>query len=1053
MSTAFDQALSPEQQAALGTAAEGRHSALLLLIEVRGELDPVRLQRAADQVLARQPILATRLIRVASYRGVRQTLEPRAHWPLVLEPAAMPDLASFEQHMRDLQQHGFAEDAQPLAMLHLCRLGEQHYGLALRISALLSDRNGLQVFHRALHQAYAADETTAIDEEAAQYAQYVEWRGEMAQDEDAASGRDYWRQQGTAAAPALACRRHSPAGAQVSNRLAVDLDPDLQRGLGAYARHLDQPLERIARAAWWGLLARISGQTRMQVGWRHDCRLDYEFFADCMGLFEKTLPLVIDVPLQHSLGQWLPTLDAQAQAHLTWQEHWPVEAPPSAAHLACGFAHEGVMAPVTVGGGSWSVVALDDGVAPFELELRLVEARALHLRFDPAHYDEASMAALLEQYQTLLRSLLANPATALADLGLISAREGALQQQCIGAPLSLQGPSLPTRITEWAQRTPEALALSFAGTQLTYRQVDERVEQLARHLRLEGVQPGDRIALRLPRSLELVIASLAVWRVGAAWVPLDPQWPQHRQALVIQQAGAVRVLSDADHADGDVAVVRVDGLPPLDPAERFDWATAALDHPAYVLFTSGSTGVPKGVVVEHRQLLNYVQASTTALGLAECSAFAMTSTVAADLGHTTLFGALYLGAALHIASDEHMQDAKRFADFLRTHAVDCLKIVPSHLSALLDQDSTELPATLVLGGEAVAPGLVELIFKVAPACRVFNHYGPTETTVGVLYQPLSRNSDLSAGVPLGRVFDGCAVYLFDEHLREVPLGAVGEVYIGGQQVARGYLGEQGRDAFIEHPRRPGERLYRSGDLGRYRPQGGVQLMGRRDHQVKVRGFRIELTEIEQALLALPGVAQAVVVPWRAGAAVDGDVQLVAYVEAQGASGPDWADELRAALAASLPAAMVPTHCFVLDHLPRLANGKLDRQGLPAPESLLTAQVYVAPSSALQTLLAEGMAQLLGIERLSVEQNFFAIGGHSLLVIKLVSALRKQLQLEVHPGVVFDHPSVAELAAALTRDESVPGALERTAQVRLKLNSLSPEQREALLAKSRANATA
>ena len=303
------------------------------------------------------------------------------------------------------------------------------------------------------------------------------------------------------------------------------------------------------------------------------------------------------------------------------------------------------------------------------------------------------------------------------------------------------------------------------------------------------------------------------------------------------------------------------------------------------------------------------------------------------------------------------------------------------------------------------------------------------------------------------MFDGCAVYLFDERLNEVPLGAIGELFIGGQQVARGYLHDAGREAFIEHPRQAGERLYRTGDLGRYLPQGGVQLMGRRDHQVKVRGFRIELTEIEQAMLALPGVAQAVVVPWRAAATQDGELQLVAYRQAQGNPAADWLDGVREQLAARLPAAMLPTHCFVLEQLPRLANGKLDRQGLPAPESLLTAQVYVAPSSALQTLLAEGMAQLLGVERLSVEQNFFALGGHSLLVIKLVSALRKQLQLDVHPGVVFDHPSVAELAAALTRDEVTPGGLERTAQVRLKLNSLSPEQREALLAKSRASATA
>ena len=1053
MSTSYGQALSPEQQACLNDAVGDKHHALLLLIEVRGALDLARLQRAADQVLVDQPILATRLLRVPTYRGVRQTLEPRSGWPLRIEPAAQ-GWGAFEAQMRAEQQLGFAEDAPTLAVLHACRFGEQHHGLALRISALLSDRNGLRVLCAALHQAYVADQSCALDPEAGQYAQYVDWRGEMEQDEDAASGRDYWRQMGSANAPALAYRHNGVARLQAGQTLRAALEPALQRALTGYAQALGQPVARVMQAAWWVLLARIGGQTKMQVGWRHDCRQDYEFFAECVGVFEKTLPLVIDVPLQHSLGHWLPELEAQAQAHLTWQEHWSVQAPWSTQHQLFGVACEAESPHY----GNWAVMAVDDAVAPFELELRLMEAQeqvhAIQLRFDPLLYDEASIDGLLEQYQTLLHGLAAAPDTALADLPVIGARERARQQQCIGLPLNLEGPSLPQLIAQWAERTPQALALSFAGEQLTHRALADRVEQLARHLRISGVQPTQVVALALPRSLDLVVALLAVWRAGAAWVPIDPQWPAARQALIIEQAGAVLTVTDRARGQGhSAAVLLVDQLPEIDRDVVFDWAPVSANQAAYVLFTSGSTGTPKGVVVEHRQLLNYVLASTAALGLADCTSFAMTSTVAADLGHTTLFAALLHGAPLHIARDEDLQEAGHFAGFMQGHQIDCLKIVPSHLSALFDKHSRYLPATLILGGEAIAPSLVELIFQVAPTCRLFNHYGPTETTVGVLYQPLDRNSDLSHGVPLRQVFDGCEVYLFDEQLREVPQGALGELYIGGQQVARGYLNGQGSEAFIQHPYRPGERLYRSGDLGRYLPQGGVQLVGRRDHQVKVRGFRIELAEVEQALLAQPVVAQAVVTAWRACEGDEANVQLVAYVQAQGTPAEGWLDVLREQLNASLPGAMVPAHFFALEHLPRLANGKLDRHGLPAPESLLAAQVYVAPSTALQTLLAEGMAQLLGVERLSIEQNFFSLGGHSLLVIKLVSALRKQLQLDVHPGVVFDHPSVSELAIALTRNEAAPGALERTAQVRMKLNSLSPQQREALLARSRPSATA
>ena len=1107
--------LSPEQQSLFGRREQTSFPALTLVMQINGQLDQPRLQRAVQQVLKNQRILGNKFFNVVAYRGLRQSVV-RADNILPIEKIEVgseqtkgQDLWQiFTEQIEAKRQAGFIQDADWLSTLYLCQIDEQCYGLALVVADLITDNGGLQAFWHALTAAYKADALLTKDEELPQYAEYVEWRVDVAQDEDAIAGKEYWQQQLSEEmqAPALPYRMIGFVGADNDDIVVKEkaltyaseittIDSTLQGQLDKLAQQVEQPVTLLLQAAWWWLLARLSDQKTIQVGWSHDCRQDYEFFADNLGLFEKILPLSLTVTPEQTFSSWLETIAELLEDHQAWQEHWSIESLATTKHLASGFGLRDNFTDKLTPESKWTVISVKGIELPFELSLLVGQLNGkpneLELRYQCQYYSAADISILLKQYLTLLMSLtgslttdLVNKANRLADVSLaqLSSNEAFISKTELSSrqhfTASAQNKEVSAHstiadyISSWAQTKPTGIALTGDNSQVTYAQLEEKVQQLAIRLHHQGVKAESIVALALPRTIDLVVAILATWRVGAAWVPLDLQWPMLRKRLIVEQSSAMLIISNSVHwtidttdETQDSAEVLLLDEPSNKARENVDFTAANLQQAAYIIFTSGSTGTPKGVVIEHSQLVNYVISASKQLGLGDCKSFAMTSTVAADLGHTSLFGALFNGATLHIASDEEVQDSARFAQFMQTHQIDCLKIVPSHLNALLDLDLLKgksiLPSTLVLGGEPIPASLVKNIFSALPQCRLFNHYGPTETTVGVLYHQLHIDEDMQQGISLSQTFEGCQITIFDEKMQRVPTGAIGELYIGGKQLCRGYLSAEVEGAFVEDPFNSGERLYRSGDLARYLPNGSLQLCGRQDHQVKIRGFRIELAEIEQILLNEATIGQAVVCTWQPGESHIGESkdassrQLIAYVQrnSQGEhqqSNDDWLQSIIEHLPKVLPATMLPAHVFVLDNIPRLANGKIDRNNLPSPESLLVNCEFIEPSSALETLLAEEMAMLLNVKKISTQRSFFSLGGHSLLIIKLVSRLRRQLQVDIHPGVVFDHPSVVELAKAMSNQEGViPEKLERSAQVRLKLNSLTPEQREALLTKSKA----
>ncbi|AMR81271.1 amino acid adenylation domain-containing protein [Cupriavidus nantongensis] len=1042
-------ALGREQRALSAHAA----MPVTLSATIGGPLDAQRLQRALCRVAARHPATGLVFGRVEGLRGLRQ------HFAGALPAwsAAGPDQGTPETALR--------------AALQV--LDDNRAQLTLTAHPLAADGPSLVTLLRELAQAYAND-TAPASEAPLPYADYLDWTDGLAQ-ENTEAGAGYWQavreRLAGLDAPRLPWQRAGNANAALSAQ-CVELPAAEAAAVAAWAAALGQPLAHALQAAWWLLLARLDPAAAFGAGWVHDCRDDFDVLAGAVGRYEALLPVAVQPDMAAPFADWLAAFGAQLQQHLDWREHCPAEASADAA-ARVGFYCSG---PASMqwwrGELHWRADApraLLPGLA-LALQVHVEDGtpRQLVLHHADGIHGANAMACLLDQYRTLLQTLRATPATAVGAVPLATAAERARADAMHAPALHVGAQMLPQRLAHWASERPHAPALSAPGLQLSYAGLARAVDAVARQLPALGLRPGKPVGLLLPRSGELVVALLAVMRAGAPYLPLDPAWPPQRRAQILADAGATLVLTDLARAPSAGPLPHAD-IAALLAADNHAGSNQALPVPdaaqlAYVLYTSGSTGTPKGVAITHGQLLNYAAASGQALRLDRCQRFGLTSTVAADLGNTTLFGALWHGACLCVAEEADMQHAAAFVAFLAREHVDCLKIVPSHLDALLDDDTAPLPlpphATIVLGGEAASAALLQRLHVRMPQARLCNHYGPTETTVGILVHDAGRAADaVDAPLPLTQVLANCEAHVRTATGQLAAVGETGELYLGGAQLCAGYLGGAAAGtAFVAHPERPGQHLYRSGDLARYLPRGGIELIGRADHQIKVRGFRIECGEVEQALAALPGVRQAVVM---LAAPAGGVPQLATWIVPDGATATDAAalrNALRPALAERLPEAMIPALWFAVPALPRLPNGKVDRRALaqaaaagPAPSG--PAGTAREPASELEALLLDQLRDLLGAPGLAVHDDLFEAGGHSLLVIKLVARIRKLLKLEIAPAVVFDAPDAAALARALRNASPDPDGLETLAGLQRQLAAMSPEARAALRASATANATA
>jgi amino acid adenylation domain-containing protein len=1007
-------------------------------VRLRGALDVPALERALGEIVARHAVLRS-VFREVAGEPVQAPLPPRA---LVLAADALPDAddAALRAAVAAEARRPFDLAEGPPFRARLFRLGAEDHALVVTLHHVVGDAWSFGVLFRelaALYGAFARGEASPLAPLPIQYADYAAWQRTHGTPEALKPQLDWWteRMKGAPDLLELPADRPRPAvqkfrGGRHSLQLSAALTERLRDIGGAHGATLFMVL----LAAWQTLLARHTGREDVVVGSPIAGRGRAET-EGLIGFFVNTLALRTDLSGDPSFGELLErvrrtALDAYARQDLPFETlvealRIPRDLSRQPLFQAMLMLHR-PQGTFVLPGLECRPVEADPGTSLFDLGLYAWDRpEGLHARleYNADLFDAGTAARFAERLRTLLDGIAADPGAPLSRLPVMTADETAQLAAWNATERAYPGEAcIHDLIARQAAATPDAVAVVFQDERVTYAELDRRANQLANHLRALGVGPEVRVGVCAERSVELVVALLATLKAGGGYVPLDPGYPRDRLAYMLADSrisvllaqahladripphGARTVLLDADWP----RIARESGAAPV--------AGVTLDHLAYVIYTSGSTGQPKGAENAHRGIRNRLLWMQEAFGLDATDAILQKTPFSFDVSVWEFFWPLMTGARLVMAKPEGHREPAYLAGLIGQEGVTTLHFVPSMLQAFLEEPDLSACAPLrrvVCSGEALPAELQTRFFQRIGA-ELHNLYGPTEAAVDVTWWPCARGDD-RRGVPIGRPIANTRVHLLDARRNPVPVGVAGELYIAGVQVGRGYLGRRGLTAerFVPDPfsATPGARMYRTGDLARWLADGSVDYLGRADHQVKIRGFRIELGEVEAALAAHPGVREAVVV---ARTDAPGETRLVAYLTASGDSAPD-AAALREHLRAGLPEYMVPAAFVAMEALPLSPNGKVDRKALPAPEAKRDEAVaFVAPRDETERAIAALWCEALRVEQVGVDDNFFDLGGHSLLLVRVHGRIREALGAEITVVELFQHPTVGSLAARLAR---------------------------------------
>lgn len=993
-----------------------------LIARVRGPLDVAALQRSLTTVVARHEGLRT-TFREMDGRPL-QVFHAPAEVPLPTDDAA--DEADVRERVRSEVERPFDLARGPLLRARVLRVAADDHVFVLVMHHIVTDGWSMDVLERELSQAYAdfsRGSSPAFAPLPIQYADFAVWQRTWLTGGALQRQLAYWKKHLAGAPTSLDLPTDRPRPGTKGHRgstVKVEMPRMLAAGVAALAHREGATSFMVLLAAFNVLLARHSGQSDVVVGTPIANRTRSEV-EGLVGFFVNTLPLRTNLDGDPSFRDVLLRVK---DASLAAYEHQDVPFERLVEELRVPrdtsrtpifqvmFAHIHRQSPSLALQGASVSTAGELDVAKFDLSLAVEERDSELLalvEYDSDLFDRSTAERIAERFRVLLDAAVASPQSPIAALPIMTddERHRVLVDWNDTTRVDADHLCVHQLFEAQARRSPTAIAVEDGRDQLTYAELALRARRIAGWLVARGVRAEDRVAVSLSRSVDMISAVLGVLTAGAAYVPVDPKLPEDRRAFMGADASSVVELDDGALIQALAAPLPTQ-LPHVSP-----------DHLAYVLYTSGSTGRPKGVLVEHRSVVNLVRSMLRDPGFYVGQASLVLTTLSFDVAGAEIYVPLAAGARLVIANEDHARDPALLAALLERFGVTVAGATPATWQ-MLTGNGWRPPASMRIhtAGEALAPDLADRLLE--RGATLLNLYGPTETTIYSTGTEVKRGRKITIGRPL----DNTQTYILDTRMAPVPTGVFGELFIAGDGVARGYLGrpELTAEKFIADPfaSRHGARMYRTGDIARWLPDGNLEYVGRTDHQVKLRGFRIELGEIESILRRLPAVKDAMVL---AREDKPGDKRLVAYVVPASLEPL----ELAAALRQTLPEYMVPSVFVRLDAMPTTPNGKVDRKALPPPDLAAAAADYVAPRNDAERVLADVFKRVLGVTRVGAHDDFFALGGHSLLAMKVLGPIHAQLGVSVPVRVLFACPTVAQLAKHIEGAKAAPEAekIERT----------------------------
>jgi amino acid adenylation domain-containing protein len=1013
---------------------------------LKGDLKLAALEQSFNEIIRRHEVLRT-VFRSHDGSPVQVVLPSLAiEMPLVDLRALASEKARWTETRRMFRQEAqrpFDLSTGPLLRILLLQLADDEFVLLRAMHHIVSDGWSGGILLRELSELYKAlstEQPSSLAELPIQYADFARWQRQTFAGERLEAQLSYWKKQLENLAPVNLStdRPRQTVQARDGGRRYFSLSNELSAALKKLSREHGTTLFITLLAAYQTLLQRYSHQTDIAIGSPVAGRTGRDF-DELIGFFLNMLMLRLDFSGKPTFTEMLARAREVCLGALNHQE-LPFEKLVEELHpdrslgqnplfqLTFAFQNTPRVTP-QLSGVEVEELEIETGIARFDVHLFMEEIDD-HLQgycdYDSNLFEADTIERLLGHFQRLLEGIVEDPDQRIADLPLLSDAEKhrlLIEWNATGKDYP-RDKCIHELFEEQVELAPEAAAVVFGNRQITYRELNGRASQLAHYLRRQGVRPDTLVALFMQRSLELVIAILGVLKAGAAYMPIDTDLPVERIEFLLRDSCAGLILTQ-DKFRGGVAsfageVVCLDGdrTKASDESRENPEPAALGHHAAYVIYTSGSTGTPKGVVNIHDGLRNRIQWMQQSYRLTASDRVLQKTPYTFDVSVWEFLWPLSSGACLVLARPDGHRDSAYLVELVESQRITTLHFVPSMLDVFLRERGIERCTSLrqvFCSGEALAYDLQQRYFERSPAA-LYNLYGPTEASIDVIAWECRRDGQTKI-VPIGRPIANTQIHILDNHLNPVPIGVPGELHIGGKGLARGYLNrpELTEEKFISNPfsTDPDARLYKTGDLARYLLDGNIEFLGRMDNQVKVRGYRIELGEIESVLAQHPAIQQAAVL---AREDTPGDKRLVAYVVAR-TEAPLDAAEVKKYLKQKLPEYMIPSALELLDELPLTPSGKVDRRALPAPDRgrREAVNVYRVPGTPTEEALATIWREVLKLDRVGIDDNFFALGGHSLLATQVVSRMCDAFSIELTLRQMFKTPTIAELAAILDQN--------------------------------------